>query len=70
MSNPLKPLCRFAGPPLYIGVDLHQNRLTTCRLEADATEAFEIWAIKPEALERFGLSLTPSKAGTEYLGKL
>jgi transposase len=41
----------------YIGVDLHQNSVTTCRLEADGTESFETFAITPEALERFCLSL-------------
>jgi transposase len=41
----------------YIGVDLHQNSVTTCRREADGTESFETWAITPEALERFCLSL-------------
>jgi transposase len=40
-----------------IGVDLHQNSVTTCLREADGTEAFETWAIAPEALERFCLSL-------------
>lgn len=41
----------------YIGVDLHQNSVTTCRLETDGSEAVESWALTPDALNRFCLSL-------------
>lgn len=32
----------------YIGVDLHQNSVTTCRLETDGSEAVESWALTPD----------------------
>lgn len=41
----------------YIGVDLHQNSVTTCRLETDGSEQLETWPLTPEALSRFCLSL-------------
>jgi transposase len=41
----------------YIGVDLHQNSVTTCRREADGTETFATWPLTEAELERFCLSL-------------
>jgi transposase len=41
----------------YIGVDLHQNSVTTCRLEADGTETFATWPLTAAELERFCLTL-------------
>ncbi|MCF8710461.1 IS110 family transposase [Rhizorhapis sp. SPR117] len=41
----------------YIGVDLHQNSVTTCRREVDGSERFETWPLSPDALEHFCLSL-------------
>ena len=37
----------------HIGVDLHQNAFTVCRLEADGTEAFETWQLCSADLDRF-----------------
>lgn len=41
----------------YIGVDLHTNSFTICRLAADGAEAFETFQLAPADLERFCLSL-------------
>jgi transposase len=41
----------------YIGVDLHQNSVTTCRLDADGSESLATWPLTPDALERFCLTL-------------
>ncbi|MCY3597133.1 MAG: IS110 family transposase [Rhodospirillales bacterium] len=37
----------------HIGVDLHQNAFTVCRLDADGTEAFETWQLCSADLDRF-----------------
>lgn len=41
----------------HIGVDLHQNSFTVCRLSADGSEAFETWQLCAADLDRFCLSL-------------
>ena len=41
----------------HIGVDLHQNSFTVCRLAADGSEAFETWQLCAADLDRFCLSL-------------
>ena len=41
----------------YIGVDLHQNSFTVCRLAADGSEAFETWQLCGAELDRFCMSL-------------
>lgn len=41
----------------FIGVDLHTNSFTICRLEADRSEAFETFQLSASDLERFCLSL-------------
>ncbi len=41
----------------HIGVDLHQNSFTVCRLAADGSEAFETWQLAAADLDRFCLSL-------------
>ncbi len=42
----------------YIGVDLHTNSFTACRLEADGGESFETYPLCPADLDRFCLSLS------------
>lgn len=42
----------------YIGVDLHSNSFTTCRLDAGQAAAFETFQLCPADLERFCLSLS------------
>ena len=37
----------------FIGVDLHTNSFTICRLEADGSEAFETFQLAASDLERF-----------------
>ena len=41
----------------FIGVDLHTNSFTSCRLEADGQEHLDSWQLTPAALDRFCLSL-------------
>lgn len=41
----------------YIGVDLHQNSFTVCRLECDGRESFETCQLCRSDLDRFCLSL-------------
>ena len=41
----------------HIGVDLHQNSFTVCRLTADGSEAFETCQLCAADLDRFCLSL-------------
>ena len=41
----------------YIGVDLHTNSFTVCRLETDGREAFATYSLCAADLERFCLSL-------------
>lgn len=41
----------------HIGVDLHQNSFTVCRLAANGSEAFETLQLCPADLDRFCLSL-------------
>ncbi|MEO1308365.1 MAG: hypothetical protein AAFV38_10705, partial [Pseudomonadota bacterium] len=41
----------------FIGVDLHTNSFTICRLEADGSEAFETFQLAASDLERFCLSV-------------
>lgn len=41
----------------FIGVDLHTNSFTTCRLEEYGREHLESWQLSPGDLERFCLSL-------------
>ncbi len=41
----------------FIGVDLHSNSFTTCRLGADGSEVFETFQLAAAELERFCLSL-------------
>lgn len=41
----------------HIGVDLHQNSFTVCRLAADGSEAFETWQLCAADLDRFCRSL-------------
>ena len=41
----------------HIGVDLHQNSFTVCRLAADGSETFETWQLAAADLDRFCLSL-------------
>ena len=41
----------------HVGVDLHQNSFTVCRLTADGSEAFETWQLCAADLDRFCLSL-------------
>ena len=41
----------------FIGVDLHSNSFTVCRLEADGREAFETYSLCTVDLERFCTSL-------------
>jgi len=41
----------------HIGVDLHQNSFTVCRLAADGSETFETWQLCAADLDRFCLSL-------------
>ena len=41
----------------YIGVDLHSNSFTVCRLAADGSESFETFQLAAADLERFCLSL-------------
>lgn len=44
----------------FIGVDLHTNSFTICRLDADGTESFETFALSASALQAFCLSLDAS----------
>lgn len=37
----------------FIGVDLHTNSFTVCRLEADGSEMFETYQLAPADLDRF-----------------
>lgn len=37
----------------YIGVDLHTNSFTTCRLDGDGGESFETYQLAAADLERF-----------------
>ena len=46
----------------YIGVDLHTNSFTICRLEADGSEHFATHSLCPADLERFCLSLDADDA--------
>jgi len=41
----------------FIGVDLHTNSFTVCRLEADGAETFETYQLAPADLERFCLGV-------------
>ena len=41
----------------FIGVDLHTNSFTVCRLEADGSEHFETFTLSASALQTFCLSL-------------
>ena len=41
----------------FIGVDLHSNSFTICRLETDAEEEFEIFQLSMDDVKRFCLSL-------------
>src|SRR6056297_9850 len=41
----------------FIGVDLHTNSFTICRLEVDGSEAFETFQLAASDLERFCLSV-------------
>ena len=41
----------------HIGVDLHQNSFTVCRLAADGSETFETYQLAAADLQRFCLSL-------------
>jgi transposase len=41
----------------FIGVDLHTNSFTICRLRDDGTEGFETFALSASALQAFCLSL-------------
>lgn len=41
----------------FIGVDLHTNSFTICRLEADGSEAFQTFHLSAQALEQFCQSL-------------
>ena len=41
----------------YIGVDLHTNSFTICRLESDGSETFETFQLAQADLDRFCLSL-------------
>ena len=60
---PFTPLAGFRLPTTgvyhmaYIGVDLHTNSFTVCRLGADLTEAFETYQLAAADLERFCLSV-------------
>ena len=42
----------------YIGVDLHSNSFTICRLEEDGKTRFQTFALTPQNLDRFCLSLS------------
>lgn len=42
----------------YVGVDLHTNSFTICRLEADGNEVFETFQLCAADLQRFCLSLS------------
>ena len=37
----------------FIGVDLHTNSFTICRLEADGSEAFQTFHLSAQAIEQF-----------------
>jgi transposase len=37
----------------FIGVDLHTNSFTACRLDADGSERLETWQLAAADLERF-----------------
>lgn len=41
----------------FIGVDLHTNSFTICRLEADGSEAFQTFHLSAQALDQFCQSL-------------
>ena len=41
----------------FIGVDLHTNSFTICRLETDGTETFQTYQLSAHALDQFCLSL-------------
>lgn len=41
----------------FIGVDLHTNSFTTCRLANDGNEQFETWQLSAADLERFCVTL-------------
>jgi len=42
---------------VFIGVDLHTNSFTTCRLEADGRESLATWQLCASDMERFCLTL-------------
>jgi len=44
----------------FIGVDLHTNSFTICRLQDDGSEGFETFALSASALQAFCLSLDAS----------
>ena len=44
----------------FIGVDLHTNSFTICRLQDDGSESFETFTLSASALEAFCLSLDAS----------
>ena len=41
----------------FIGVDLHTNSFTICRLQDDGSEGFETFTLSASALEAFCQSL-------------
>ncbi|MFC0206966.1 IS110 family transposase, partial [Chelativorans intermedius] len=41
----------------FIGVDLHQNSFTVCRLEAGGAEGFETYQLARAELDRFCATL-------------
>lgn len=49
----------------FIGVDLHTNSFTPCRLEADGREHLETFQLAPAELDRFCLSLDGDDAIAE-----
>ena len=44
----------------FIGVDLHSNSFTICRLQDDGSEVFENFTLSASALEAFCLNLDAS----------